>query len=483
MASKPRTLYEKIWDQHVVDRLDDGTCLIYIDRHLVHEVTSPQAFEALRLAGRTVRRPDLTLAVPDHNLPTTKRIAADGSRLPIEDTQSAAQLAALERNAPSFGLDYIDATAPEQGIVHVVGPEQGFSLPGTTIVCGDSHTAAHGGIGALAFGIGTSEVEHVLATQTLQLRPSKTMEVRVDGMLGPGVTAKDLILHIIGIIGTAGGTGHVIEYRGRVFEEMSVEGRLTVCNMSIEGGARAGLIAPDEKVFEYLRGRPYSPQGDDWDNAVTWWRSLATDEGAYFDKSVVIDAANVEPTVSWGTSPEDVVAVGGCVPSPDSFADPSKQDAARKSLDYMGLTPGTPIEDIAVENIFIGSCTNSRIEDLRAAAEVLKGRKKAPNVRWAIVVPGSGLVKRQAEDEGLDRIFTDAGFEWREPGCSACLAMNPDKVPPGERCASTSNRNFVGRQGPGSRTHLVSPAMAAAAAVTGRLADVRNLAPCQDGAA
>ena len=482
MASKPRTLYEKIWDQHVVDRLDDGTCLIYIDRHLVHEVTSPQAFEALRLAGRTVRRPDLTLAVPDHNLPTTKRIAADGSRLPIEDTQSAAQLAALERNAPSFGLDYIDATAPEQGIVHVVGPEQGFSLPGTTIVCGDSHTAAHGGIGALAFGIGTSEVEHVLATQTLQLRPSKTMEVRVDGMLGPGVTAKDLILHIIGIIGTAGGTGHVIEYRGRVFEEMSVEGRLTVCNMSIEGGARAGLIAPDEKVFEYLRGRPYSPQGDDWDNAVTWWRSLATDEGAYFDKSVVIDAANVEPTVSWGTSPEDVVAVGGCVPSPDSFADPSKQDAARKSLDYMGLTPGTPIKDIAVENIFIGSCTNSRIEDLRAAAEVLKGRKKAPNVRWAIVVPGSGLVKRQAEDEGLDRIFTDAGFEWREPGCSACLAMNPDKVPPGERCASTSNRNFVGRQGPGSRTHLVSPAMAAAAAVTGRLADVRNLAPCQDGA-
>ena len=483
MASKPRTLYEKIWDQHVVDRLDDGTCLIYIDRHLVHEVTSPQAFEALRLAGRTVRRPDLTLAVPDHNLPTTKRIAADGSRLPIEDTQSAAQLAALERNAPSFGIDYIDATAPEQGIVHVVGPEQGFSLPGTTIVCGDSHTAAHGGIGALAFGIGTSEVEHVLATQTLQLRPSKTMEVRVDGMLGPGVTAKDLILHIIGIIGTAGGTGHVIEYRGHVFEEMSVEGRLTVCNMSIEGGARAGLIAPDEKVFEYLRGRPYSPQGDDWDNAVTWWRSLVTDEGAYFDKSVVIDAANVEPTVSWGTSPEDVVAVGGCVPSPDSFADPSKQDAARKSLDYMGLAPGTPIEDIAVENIFIGSCTNSRIEDLRAAAEVLKGRKKAPNVRWAIVVPGSGLVKRQAEDEGLDRIFTDAGFEWREPGCSACLAMNPDKVPPGERCASTSNRNFVGRQGPGSRTHLVSPAMAAAAAVTGRLADVRNLAPCQDGAA
>ena len=475
MASKPRTLYEKIWDSHVVERLDDGTCLIYIDRHLVHEVTSPQAFEALRLAGRKVRRPDLTLAVPDHNLPTTARVAADGSRLPIEDAQSAAQLAALERNAPSFGIDYIDAVAPEQGIVHVVGPEQGFSLPGATIVCGDSHTAAHGGVGALAFGIGTSEVEHVLATQTLQLRQSKSMEVRVEGTLGPGVTPKDLILHIIGVIGTAGGTGHVIEYRGRVFEEMSVEGRLTVCNMSIEGGARAGLIAPDDKVFAYLEGKPYAPKGQDWNRAVKWWRSLATDEGATFDKSIVIDAADVEPTVSWGTSPEDVVPVGGRVPSPDSFADPSKQEAAKKSLDYMGLAPETLIEDIAVENIFIGSCTNSRIEDLRAAAEVLNGRTKAPSVRWAIVVPGSGLVKRQAEAEGLDRIFTNAGFEWREPGCSACLAMNPDKVPPGERCASTSNRNFVGRQGPGARTHLVSPAMAAAAAVTGRLADVRKL--------
>ncbi|MBQ96284.1 MAG: 3-isopropylmalate dehydratase large subunit [Actinobacteria bacterium] len=479
MASKPRTLYEKIWDSHVVERLDDGTCLIYIDRHLVHEVTSPQAFEALRLAGRQVRRPDLTLAVPDHNLPTTARVAADGSRLPIEDAQSAAQLAALERNAPSFGIDYIDAVAPEQGIVHVVGPEQGFSLPGATIVCGDSHTAAHGGVGALAFGIGTSEVEHVLATQTLQLRQSKSMEVRVEGTLGPGVTPKDLILHIIGVIGTAGGTGHVIEYRGRVFEEMSVEGRLTVCNMSIEGGARAGLIAPDDKVFAYLEGKPYAPKGQDWNRAVKWWRSLATDEGATFDKSIVIDAADVEPTVSWGTSPEDVVPVGGRVPSPDSFADPSKQEAAKKSLDYMGLAPETLIEDIAVENIFIGSCTNSRIEDLRAAAEVLNGRTKAPSVRWAIVVPGSGLVKRQAEAEGLDRIFTNAGFEWREPGCSACLAMNPDKVPPGERCASTSNRNFVGRQGPGARTHLVSPAMAAAAAVTGRLTDVRKLPPCQ----
>ena len=483
MASKPRTLYEKIWDAHVVERRDDGTCLVYIDRHLVHEVTSPQAFEALRLAGRKVRRPDLTLAVPDHNLPTTPRLGPDGARLPIADPQSAQQLAALERNAPEFGIAYIDAVAPEQGIVHVVGPEQGFSLPGATIVCGDSHTAAHGGIGALAFGIGTSEVEHVLATQTLQLRRSKTMEVRVDGVLGPGVTPKDLILHIIGVIGTAGGTGHVIEYRGKVFEDMSVEGRLTVCNMSIEGGARAGLIAPDDAVFEYLKGRPYAPQAEAWDKAVDWWRSLCTDEGAAFDKSVVIDAAEVEPTVSWGTSPEDVVPVGGTVPAPESFADPSKQDAARKSLDYMGLVPGTPIEDIEVENVFIGSCTNSRIEDLRAAAEVLKGRTKAANVRWAIAVPGSGLVKRQAEAEGLDRIFTDAGFEWREPGCSACLAMNPDKVPPGERCASTSNRNFVGRQGPGARTHLVSPAMAAAAAVTGRLADVRKLAPCQDGGA
>ncbi|MDG5746893.1 3-isopropylmalate dehydratase large subunit [Qipengyuania sp. XHP0207] len=479
MASKPRTLYEKIWDAHVVERRDDGTCILYIDRHLVHEVTSPQAFEALRLAGRKVRRPDLTLAVPDHNLPTTPRIDRQGNRLPIEDPQSAAQLAALEANAPAFGIDYIDAVAPEQGIVHVVGPEQGFSLPGATIVCGDSHTAAHGGIGALAFGIGTSEVEHVLATQTLQLRQSKSMEVRVEGELGPGITPKDLILHIIGVIGTAGGTGHVIEYRGPVFERMSVEGRLTVCNMSIEGGARAGLIAPDDTVFAYLKGRPYAPRGEAWDKAVAWWKGLRTDEDAHFDKSVVIDAAEVEPTVSWGTSPEDVVAVGGVVPAPHSFTDPSKQAAARKSLDYMGLEAGQRIEDIAIENVFIGSCTNSRIEDLRAAAEVLKGRTKAPNVRWAIAVPGSGLVKRQAEEEGLDRIFTDAGFEWREPGCSACLAMNPDKVPPGERCASTSNRNFVGRQGPGSRTHLVSPAMAAAAAVTGRLADVRTLAPCQ----
>ena len=475
MASRPRTLYEKIWDAHVVESRDDGTSIIYIDRHLVHEVTSPQAFEALRMSGRKVRRPELTLAVPDHNLPTTARLDAAGNRLPIVDKESAQQLAALERNAPEFGVRYIGATDAEQGIVHVVGPEQGFSLPGATIVCGDSHTACHGGIGALAFGIGTSEVEHVLATQTLLLKRSKTMEVMVDGDLGPGVTPKDLILHIIGVIGTAGGTGYVIEYRGKVFEEMSIEGRLTVCNMSIEGGARAGLVAPDDKTFAYLQGRPYAPKGADWDKALAWWKTLRTDDGATFDKSVRIDAADVQPTVTWGTSPEDVVPIGGVVPAPESFADPSKRDAARASLDYMGLEPGQKMSEVEVQNIFIGSCTNSRIEDLRAAAAVLKGRKKAANVKWAIVVPGSGLVKRQAEAEGLDRIFIDAGLEWREPGCSACLGMNPDKVPAGERCASTSNRNFVGRQGPGSRTHLVSPAMAAAAAVTGKLTDVREL--------
>ena len=476
MASRPRTLYEKIWDAHVVETRADGTALLFIDRHLVHEVTSPQAFEALRASGRTVRRPDLTLAVPDHNLPTTPRLDAEGRRIPIADRESAQQLAALEANAPGFGIRYIDASAAEQGIVHVVGPELGFSLPGATIVCGDSHTSAHGGVGALAFGIGTSEVEHVLATQTLLLRKSNTMEVRVEGRLGPGVTPKDLILHIVGTIGTAGGNGHVIEYRGKVFEEMSVEGRLTVCNMSIEAGARAGLIAPDDTTFAYLKGRPYAPSGAEWGAAVAWWRSLATDPGATFDKSVVIDAVEIEPTVTWGTSPEDTVAIGGSVPAPDSFADPAKQEAARKSLEYMGLTPGQKLAEVEVQNVFIGSCTNSRIEDLRAAAAVVRGRHKAANVKWAIVVPGSGLVKRQAEAEGLDRIFTEAGLEWREPGCSACLGMNPDKVPPGERCASTSNRNFVGRQGPGARTHLVSPAMAAAAAVTGRLTDVRELA-------
>ncbi len=475
MASRPRTLYEKIWDAHVVDRRADGTCLIFIDRHLVHEVTSPQAFEGLRVAGRKVRRPDLTLAVPDHNLPTTPRKDASGNRLPIVDPESAQQLAALERNAPEFGIRYFGATDAEQGIVHVVGPEQGFSLPGTTIVCGDSHTACHGGLGALAFGIGTSEVEHVLATQTLLLAPSKTMEVRVEGALGPGVTAKDMVLEIIRRIGAAGGTGYVIEYTGPAIHALSVEGRLTVSNMSIEGGARAGLIAPDDVTFAYLKGRPMAPKGEDWEAAVAYWRTLATDPGATYDRTVVIDAGDIAPNVTWGTSPEDVVPITGIVPDPMSFADPSKQEAAQKSLAYMGLTPGTPMQDVVVENIFIGSCTNSRIEDLRAAAAILKNRKKAPGVKWAIVVPGSGLVKAQAEAEGLDRIFIEAGLEWREPGCSACLGMNPDKVPPGERSASTSNRNFVGRQGPGARTHLVSPAMAAAAAVTGRLTDVRDL--------
>ena len=475
MTNKPRSLYEKIWDAHVVDQRADGTCLIFIDRHLVHEVTSPQAFEGLRVAGRRVRRPDLTLAVPDHNLPTTARRDAAGNRIPIADLESAQQLEALEANAPAFGIRYIGATDREQGIVHVVGPEQGFSLPGTTIVCGDSHTACHGGLGALAFGIGTSEVEHVLATQTLLLTRSKTMEVRVDGELGPGVAAKDMVLEIIRRIGAAGGTGHVIEYTGSAIRNLSVEGRLTVANMSIEGGARAGLVAPDDVTFAYLKGRPMAPKGAEWDAAVAYWRSLATDEGAVFDKRIVIDAAEIVPNVTWGTSPEDVVPITGNVPDPDGFADPSKKEAARKSLAYMGLTPGMAMRDVEVENIFIGSCTNSRIEDLRAAAAVLKGRKKATSVKWAIVVPGSGLVKEQAEAEGLDRIFIEAGLEWREPGCSACLGMNPDKVPPGERSASTSNRNFVGRQGPGARTHLVSPAMAAAAAVTGRLTDVREL--------
>ncbi|MDB5712847.1 MAG: leuC [Sphingomonadales bacterium] len=475
MASRPRTLYEKIWDDHVVERRPDGTCLIYIDRHLVHEVTSPQAFEGLRLAKRPVRRPDLTLAVPDHNLPTTPRVGADGKRLPIVDPESALQLATLETNVAEFGVPYIDAVAAAQGIVHVVGPEQGFTLPGTTLVCGDSHTAAHGALGALAFGIGTSEVEHVLATQTLQLSPSKTMEVRVDGVLGFGISAKDVVLAIIGKIGAAGGTGYVIEFTGSVIRDLSIEGRLTVSNMAIEGGARSGLIAPDEKTYEYLKGRPMAPQGADWDAAIAYWKTLPTDAGATYDRTVILDAADIVPNVTWGTSPEDVVAITGIVPDPMSFADPGKQEAAAKSLAYMGLTAGTPMSQVSVQNIFIGSCTNSRIEDLRAAAAVLKGHYKADSVKWAIVVPGSGLVKAQAEAEGLDRIFIDAGLEWREPGCSACLGMNPDKVPPGERCASTSNRNFVGRQGPGARTHLLSPAMAAAAAITGHLTDVREL--------
>jgi len=472
--ARPLTLYEKIWDAHVVERRDDGTCLIYVDRHLVHEVTSPQAFEGLRAAGRRVRRPELTLAVPDHNLPTTARVDAAGVPLPIADPESAQQLDALRRNTTEFGIDYIDATAVQQGIVHVVGPELGFTLPGSTLVCGDSHTSAHGALGALAFGIGTSEVEHVLATQTLLLSQSKTMEVRVDGTLGFGVSPKDVILAIVGRLGAAGGTGHVIEYTGDVIRAMSIEGRLTVANMSIEAGARAGLVAPDETTFAYIKGRPMAPSGEAWERALAWWRTLPSDAAASYDKTVVLQASDIAPGLTWGTSPEDVVPITGHVPDPMSFADPAKQAAARKSLDYMGLTPGTAMQDVAIQHVFIGSCTNSRIEDLRAAAAIANGRRVADGVR-ALVVPGSGLVKRQAEAEGLDRIFTGAGFEWREPGCSMCLAMNPDKVPPGERCASTSNRNFVGRQGPGARTHLVSPAMAAAAAVTGRLSDVRDL--------
>ena len=475
MTARPRTLYEKIWDAHVVERRDDGTCLIYIDRHLVHEVTSPQAFEGLRREGRRVRRPDLTLAVPDHNLPTTPRLDAAGRRIPIADPASAEQLSALIANVAEFGVPYIADTDAAQGIVHVVGPEQGFTLPGTTLVCGDSHTAAHGALGALAFGIGTSEVEHVLATQTLLLKQSKTMEVRVDGALGFGVSAKDVILAIIGRVGVSGGAGHVIEYRGETFANMTIEQRLTVANMSIEAGARSGLFAPDERSFEYLKGRPMAPSGEAWERSVTDWRTLHTDQGAMFDKFVRLSANDIAPNVTWGTSPDEVVAITGSVPDPDRFADPGQRAAAHKALDYMGLAPGTRMQDVRVEHIFIGSCTNSRIEDLREAARVARGRHVDAGIKQALVVPGSGLVKRQAEAEGLDRIFIDAGFEWREPGCSMCLAMNPDKVPAKERCASTSNRNFVGRQGPGARTHLLSPAMAAAAAVTGRLTDVREL--------
>jgi len=467
--TQPATLYEKIWNAHLVERRADGTCLIYIDRHLVHEVTSPQAFDGLRLAGRPVRRPDLTLAVPDHNVPTNNRDK------PIADPESAEQVRLLKANCTDFAIRHIEMNAAEQGIVHVIGPEQGFTLPGTTVVCGDSHTATHGAFGALAFGIGTSEVEHVLATQTLLLQPSRTLEIRVDGALGFSVSPKDVVLAIIGAIGAGGGAGHVIEYRGSTFDAMSVEGRMTVCNMSIEAGARAGMVAPDDKTLAYFKGRPMAPAGEAWDRAVAWWRTLVSDPGAHFDRSVRLDAAAIAPQVTWGTSPEDVLPVTGVVPDPAAFADVAKQEAARKALDYMGLTPGTRLEDVAVQHVFIGSCTNSRIEDLRAAAAVAKGRKVAGSIRQALVVPGSGLVKRQAEAEGLDRVFIEAGFDWREPGCSMCLAMNPDKVPAGERCASTSNRNFVGRQGVGARTHLLSPAMAAAAAITGRLADVRQL--------
>ncbi len=468
--SGPKTLFDKIWDSHVVDVQEDGTCLLYIDRHLVHEVTSPQAFAGLRQAGRRVRRPEATLAVPDHNVPTTDRSRG------IPDPTSRLQVETLRRNCEEFGITLFDMDDPRQGIVHVIGPEEGFTLPGTTIVCGDSHTSTHGAFGALAFGIGTSEVEHVLATQTLLQKKPRTMRIRVEGELGFGVTAKDVILGIIGRIGTAGGTGHVIEYAGPVIRGLSMEGRMTVCNMSIEAGARAGLIAPDETTFAYLRGRPMAPKGALWEQAVAYWRTLPSDPGARYDREVVIDASELEPLVTWGTSPQDVVPITGRVPDPRAERDDKRRAAMERALAYMGLEPGTPMEEIRIDTVFIGSCTNARIEDLRLAAEVARrsGRRVADHVR-ALVVPGSGLVKQQAEEEGLDRIFREAGFEWREPGCSMCLAMNNDRLAPGERCASTSNRNFEGRQGKGGRTHLVSPAMAAAAALTGRLTDVRRL--------
>ncbi|MDQ4136282.1 MAG: 3-isopropylmalate dehydratase large subunit, partial [Pseudomonadota bacterium] len=463
--AKPRTLYDKIWDDHVVDTQPDGTCLLYIDRHLVHEVTSPQAFEGLRMTGRKVRAPQKTLAVVDHNVPTTDR------SLPNEDPESATQIAALAENARDFGIEYYNEFDLRQGIVHIIGPEQGFTLPGTTIVCGDSHTSTHGAFGALAHGIGTSEVEHVLATQTLIQKKAKNMRVTVDGQLPSGVTAKDVILAIIGEIGTAGGTGHVIEFAGEAIRSLSMEGRMTVCNMTIEGGARAGLIAPDEKTFAYLKDRPKAPKGAAWDEAVRFWQTLHTDEGAYFDREVRLDGANLPPIVTWGTSPEDVVSVNGVVPDPDTIPDENKRRSKQRALEYMGLKPGTKITDITLDRVFIGSCTNGRIEDLRAAAKIVEGKRVAESVN-AMIVPGSGIVKMQAEAEGLDKIFRAAGFDWREPGCSMCLAMNADRLAPGERCASTSNRNFEGRQGFKGRSHLVSPAMAAAAAIAGRFVDI-----------
>jgi 3-isopropylmalate/(R)-2-methylmalate dehydratase large subunit len=464
----PRTLFDKVWDAHVVEKLPDGTCVLYIDRHLVHEVTSPQAFEGLRLAGRAVRRPDATVAVTDHNVPTSDR------SLPIEEPESRLQIETLEQNVKDFHVPYIPLRDARQGIVHIVGPEQGISLPGMTIVCGDSHTSTHGALGAFAIGIGTSEVEHVLATQTLMLRPAKNMLVRVDGTLPPGVSAKDIVLAIIGRIGTAGGTGHVIEYAGEAIRALDMAGRLTICNMSIEAGARAGMIAPDDTTYAYIKGRPYAPQGEAFDHAVAHWRTLASDEGAIYDKTVVLDAAEIAPMVTWGTSPETVVPITGIVPDPAAVTDEAKRADMTRMLAYMALQPGQKLAGIPIDVVFIGSCTNSRIEDIRAAAGVVRGRHVAPGVR-ALVVPGSGLVKLAAEAEGLDRILIEAGFEWREPGCSMCLGMNPDKLTAGQRCASTSNRNFEGRQGPGGRTHLLSPAMAAAAAVTGRLTDVREL--------
>jgi len=467
--AKPRTLFDKVWDSHVVERLPDGTCVLYIDRHLVHEVTSPQAFEGLRMAGRKVRRPDATIAVADHNIPTTDR------RSGIKEEDSRVQVETLERNVKEFGVPYIPILDVRQGIVHIIGPELGVSLPGMTIVCGDSHTSTHGALGALAFGIGTSEVEHVLATQTLLQKPAKNMLVRVDGALGFGATAKDIVLAIIGKIGTAGGNHHVIEYAGEAIRALDMAGRMTVSNMSIEAGARAGMIAPDETTFAYIKGREFAPKGDAFDRAIEFWRTLPSDPGAHYDTTVVMDAADIAPMVTWGTTPGAVVPVTGAVPDPSAATDEAERAQMRRMLEYMALKPGTRMQDIPVDVVFIGSCTNGRIEDIRAAAQVARGRKVAEGVR-ALVVPGSGLVKQQAEQEGLDRVLLEAGFEWREACCSMCLGMNPDKLTPGQRCASTSNRNFEGRQGPGGRTHLLSPAMAAAAAVTGRLADVRELA-------
>ena len=464
----PRTLFDKIWDSHVVDRQEDGTCLLYIDRHLVHEVTSPQAFEGLRESGRPVRRPDATLAVPDHNVPTTDRSHG------IAEEQSRIQVETLQQNCRDFGITLFDVNDIRQGIVHIIGPEQGFTLPGMTIVCGDSHTSTHGAFGALAFGIGTSEVEHVLATQTLLQKRPRNMRIAVEGALPFGVTAKDVILAIIGKIGTAGGTGHVIEYAGEVVRALSMAGRMTICNMSIEAGARAGLIAPDDTTYKYIEDRPMAPKGGAFEQAVAYWRTLPSDPGARYDKEVILNAAEIEPQVTWGTSPQDVQPISGKVPDPRTIADPGRRAAMERALEYMGLEPNTPMSEIRVDKVFFGSCTNARIEDLRAAAEVVRGRRVAPNVQ-AMVVPGSGLVKHQAEEEGLDRVFLDAGFEWREAGCSMCLGMNPDQLQPGERCASTSNRNFEGRQGKGGRTHLMSPAMAAAAAITGKITDVRTL--------
>jgi 3-isopropylmalate/(R)-2-methylmalate dehydratase large subunit len=467
--TKPSTLYDKIWANHLVEEQDDGTCLLYVDRHLIHEVTSAQAFEGLRLSGRKVRHPERTLAVADHNVPTKDRGAV------ISDEMSRVQIETLETNAKDFGIDFYPMSDIRQGIVHIIGPEQGFTLPGVVLVCGDSHTSTHGAFGALAFGIGTSEVEHVLATQTLMQRRAKNLRVNFVGALPEGVTAKDMVLALIGKIGTAGATGCVIEYTGEAIRALSMEGRMTICNMSIEAGARAGLIAPDDTTFNYLMGKPRAPKGALWENAVAYWRTLKSDEGAVFDKEVTINTNDLVPMVTWGTTPEDVLPITGRVPDPASVSDPGKRAQIERSLAYMGLTPGTLLEDIRVETVFIGSCTNGRIEDLRNAAAVLKGRKVASGVR-ALVVPGSGLVKEQAESEGLDKIFIDAGAEWREPGCSMCLAMNADRLAEGERAASTSNRNFEGRQGRGGRTHLVSPEMAAAAAATGHLTDVRKLA-------